>query len=365
MKKTLTAGFVLLLGLNSVVYAQNSVNLDTALQESVDYLTGMIPRGSKIVVLNFQSDFPDATDYIITELMTYIINKGGFTVVDRQNLELLRREMDFQLSGEVSDESVQAIGRKLGAQTVVSGTFMPFGDLHRLHIRAIEVETAAIQGMLNKTINSDRILTLLTADKRRGAQKPASPNAETGHFSLSAGGGLLLGGEFFKNVLTYSDGLSSTSTLGTFNIGIFGFFDATYVEAYISLYTGARKNNNGSTGSRGMLKLGILGKYPFVIQTVRVFPLLGIQYGAWLASEWEGNKATGDLSSNNSLWISPGGGIDFLVSPKVFIRGEILWGFKLDTEWDRNYRKQIKDSGNKLTMTTHGPAINIALGYTF
>jgi len=43
-------------------------------------------------------------------------------VVDRQQLDLIRAELNFQMSGEVSDESAQSIGQMLGVQSIMSGT---------------------------------------------------------------------------------------------------------------------------------------------------------------------------------------------------------------------------------------------------
>ncbi|MDR2716817.1 MAG: CsgG/HfaB family protein [Treponema sp.] len=111
----------------------------------------------------------------------HFVNSGSFTVVDRSNLELLQQEMVFQLSGEVSDETAQSIGKKLGAQTIVSGSVEPMGDILRLRIRAIAVESAAIQGIYTANIQKDRFLTSLTATSNNAN----SPSPQTGNNSPS------------------------------------------------------------------------------------------------------------------------------------------------------------------------------------
>jgi TolB-like protein len=163
---------------HNVLYAQEASTLDEALKNSSGYLVGRVPAGSKVVILNFQSNYIALTNYIIDELTTYLVNDGTATVVDRQNLELLRQEMNFQLSGEVSDESAQAIGRKLGAQTIISGSIAPLGDVYRLRVRAIEVETAAIQGIQNENVLLDATLAALTNTKYKGPGLSASPKPE-------------------------------------------------------------------------------------------------------------------------------------------------------------------------------------------
>jgi len=151
---------ILILFIPIFVFAQNS--LDAALKNSTSYLNGRIPARTKVVVLNFSSKWPELSDYIIEELIGYIVNEGTLTVVDRQNLESIRKEMDFQLSGEVSDDTAQSIGKKLGAQTIISGAITAIGNTYRLRIRAISVETAQILGMQNVDVAQDSRIAALT-----------------------------------------------------------------------------------------------------------------------------------------------------------------------------------------------------------
>jgi TolB-like protein len=172
--------------MQGMVFSQEALTLDEALQESAVYLKDRIDTGSKIVVLNFQSDYVDLSNYIIDETIALLVNLGNLTVVDRQNLETIRQEMDFQMSGEVSDESAQSIGRKLGAQIIVSGSIAPLGDLYRLRVRAIEVETAAIRGVNNQNIKLDGILASLTQNRsyRGPAVSRSARNYDGGSFAL-------------------------------------------------------------------------------------------------------------------------------------------------------------------------------------
>jgi TolB-like protein len=66
-------------------------------------------------------------------------------VVDRRELDLIRQEERFQMSGEVSDESMQSIGKKLGAQIIVSGSLNAMGGAYRFRMRALNVETAVVE----------------------------------------------------------------------------------------------------------------------------------------------------------------------------------------------------------------------------
>jgi TolB-like protein len=160
-------------------FSQNALTLDTALNNSTTYFSGRIPSNTKVVVLNFTSKWPDLSDYIIEELIGYFVNDGKLAVVDRQNLETIRREMDFQLSGEVSDETAQSIGRKLGAQTIISGAITAIADEYRLRIRAISVETAQILGMQNVDIMQDKRIAALTGTAFTGPANTAPNTSNT------------------------------------------------------------------------------------------------------------------------------------------------------------------------------------------
>jgi hypothetical protein len=138
--------------------------LDAAIRQASNYINENIPGGIKLVILNIKSNYPPLSEYIIDVLTENVVNDRVFTVADRANLEQIQQEMELQLSGELSDESAQSIGQKLGAQTIVSGSITPYGNLWRLTIRALNVEGAAIQGLFNLNIPNGASITALTAD---------------------------------------------------------------------------------------------------------------------------------------------------------------------------------------------------------
>jgi TolB-like protein len=124
---------------------RETVSLDEAIGDSAKYLISRLAHGAKVAMLNFTAPI-EISNYITEELTDFLVNDGSLAVVDRSDLELIQKEMDFQLSGEVSDETAQAIGKKLGAQTIISGSLKQFGNMWRMQIKALEVETAKIQG---------------------------------------------------------------------------------------------------------------------------------------------------------------------------------------------------------------------------
>ncbi|MDR2784681.1 MAG: hypothetical protein LBB83_02080 [Treponema sp.] len=138
--------------------------LDSAIRETSDYLNEKIEPGILMAVLSIKTDYPPLSEYIIDGLTANIVNDGLFTVVDRQRLDEIRAEQDFQMSGEVDDRSAQEIGRILGAKTIIVGSVSPLGNLWRLSVRALDVESAQVQGLFNRNIpTGDATITALTS----------------------------------------------------------------------------------------------------------------------------------------------------------------------------------------------------------
>ena len=139
--------------------------LDLAIRDASDYLDDNIPARSKIAILNIQSDYAVLSEYIIDELIANAVNDRNFSVVDRAQLDAIRMELNFQLSGEVSDDSALEIGKFLGAQTIVSGALGELGDRYRMTIRALNVQTAEVQGQFNRNITSSQTVTSLKSGR--------------------------------------------------------------------------------------------------------------------------------------------------------------------------------------------------------
>jgi TolB-like protein len=147
------------MALNS--FAQNAIPLTPALDSSVPYLISRIPVKSKVLVLNFTAESLALSNYLVDEITVRLVNSNNFTVVDRRDLDIIRQEMNFQMSGEVSDETAAGIGKKIGAQSIIFGSMERAGSLYHLRIRTIEVETAKIQAIRNNLIEEDALLAVL------------------------------------------------------------------------------------------------------------------------------------------------------------------------------------------------------------
>jgi hypothetical protein len=169
------SGVLFLACLSAPAPADPPDELDAAIRSTSNYLNEHLPGEKKLVILNIQSEYPALSEYIIDELIANTVNDRVFSVVDRQQLDIIRAELDFHISGEVDDETAQALGRIAGAQIIVSGAVSRIGDLYRLRVRALKVESAQIEGQFNQNIpESPTIAALTRSEATAYAGAPAS-----------------------------------------------------------------------------------------------------------------------------------------------------------------------------------------------
>jgi hypothetical protein len=105
---------------------------------------GELPKNSTIAVLNVFSNNVELAAFTVDELEYQLVITKQFTIVDRKTLDSIRSEQEFQLSGEVSDQSAVSIGNMLGAGIVITGNISGSGSTQRLTLKALDVKTAQI-----------------------------------------------------------------------------------------------------------------------------------------------------------------------------------------------------------------------------
>ncbi|ULQ59261.1 CsgG/HfaB family protein [Brucepastera parasyntrophica] len=147
--------------------------LDSAILEGTAYLNQNIPEGTKLAIIAVKSDYPALSEYVIDTLTENIVNGRSFTVVERNQLDVIRTELHFQMSGDVDDNSAQAIGQMAGAQTIVVGAVSALGNKWRLSLRALTVEKAEVQGLFSKNIPDTGIMEALTSGADTAKGRPA------------------------------------------------------------------------------------------------------------------------------------------------------------------------------------------------
>ena len=128
------------------------ININKSLSNAYQVLSKGIPEKSKIAIINIAANNKSEGEFIISELSILFVNSRKYNMVDRQSLEVIRNEQKFQMTGDVDDKSVVSIGKLLGANVVITGTIEGIGEKRRLRLKALDVRTAEILGMVSERI---------------------------------------------------------------------------------------------------------------------------------------------------------------------------------------------------------------------
>jgi len=110
-----------------------------AIEQSAEKIANELPKGSRVVIVAFESESANLSDFIMEEL-TGALTDRGVEVADRQNMEYLRKEFEFQMSGEVNEENAKAVGKFLAADMVITGQLLNVGNTYRYRANAIHIE---------------------------------------------------------------------------------------------------------------------------------------------------------------------------------------------------------------------------------
>jgi len=130
------------------------LSLQNAIEQSAEKTTRELPKGSRIAIVAFESENDNLSEFIMEELYGALLDQG-MEVVDRKNLAYVYQELDFQMSGNVSDATACSIGKFLGANIVIIGQLTGFDNLYRYRINCINVETSARISITRLDIKDD------------------------------------------------------------------------------------------------------------------------------------------------------------------------------------------------------------------
>ncbi|MDR1986845.1 MAG: DUF4384 domain-containing protein [Treponema sp.] len=144
-------------------YSPGSATLDKAIEDIAAYFTQKLPEHSPVALVNFDAETRTLSDYIFEELWIYFEDHSSLVLVDRQNLELISKELTYQAAGEVSDESAKSIGQQLGPQVLLYGKLTRIGGEYRLTVYATDVERAASSMRAVHITPDPRLAALLEA----------------------------------------------------------------------------------------------------------------------------------------------------------------------------------------------------------
>ena len=132
----------------------SGVSLLEAVEQSAERIAGDLPKGSRVVIVAFESENDNLSDFIMEELTGALIDRG-IEVADRQNLGYLKREFKFQMSGSVNDEDVKRLGQFLAANMVITGQLINLGSTYRYRANATHLEQATRNSVTRFSVRND------------------------------------------------------------------------------------------------------------------------------------------------------------------------------------------------------------------
>jgi hypothetical protein len=164
-----------------------TTGLEAAINRAAVTLIDDLPNQSTIAVLSVSARNRDDAVFVVDELEYQIVDSHKFKVADRKTLDAIRSEQNFQMSGDVDDNSAVDIGRMLGASVVITGSITGSGTTERLTLKALDVKTAQIVTMAREALSGTGGSTRRTTSTSPAGKPVKKTPAYQGNFEIIQG----------------------------------------------------------------------------------------------------------------------------------------------------------------------------------
>ena len=179
------------------------LSLEEAVERSASAVAENLPARTRVAIVAFEAEHENLAGYIMDELTGALVD-GRLEVADRNNLPYVLKELNFQMSGMVDDDSASRIGKFLGARYVITGQLVPTGETYRYRLAVINVESAVQEVSGRYTVQNDRATKKLVATLQNNKQVTrAAKYAVTEETTPQTAGTFLDRGIMFANQGNY------------------------------------------------------------------------------------------------------------------------------------------------------------------
>jgi TolB-like protein len=113
---------------------------------------------TRIAVLPFRELGGQSTvlgTYVSEELVTDLVNAGGFDLVERTTLDKVMGELKLDESGSIDPATAKSVGNLVGADAIVTGTITDLQSYVAINCRLIASQTGRIFAAANTKIVKD------------------------------------------------------------------------------------------------------------------------------------------------------------------------------------------------------------------
>jgi TolB-like protein len=139
------------------------------------------PSGKPMViaVADFVNDNGEVSKlgrYIADKLTPYFARSRQFSVLERNLINKVIEEQQFQVSAFVDESSTQEFGKILGAETIISGKISELADMFYVNARAVGVARGNLMVSIDAEIDrSGRLVALYNAPLPKPKKEPSKP----------------------------------------------------------------------------------------------------------------------------------------------------------------------------------------------
>lgn len=235
-RKKLLCTFVISLIMSYTAFGQTLLYND-AIKIIASNIQSKTTGNDIVAIVNFQTTTSQFSNRVINDLTNGLIAEK-VRIIDRQNLDKIHAEQQYQLSGYVDDKYAVSIGHELGATAIILGNGENMADYYRLNFRMLSVKTTEILVQISINVKYDFTIRRLLNDNTYN-----SSGVGTTHFMI----GTRLGTGFEINTADedmvgtgYSPKEKSNIAFNATLIGAFRFNDVWSIQPEINIMV-----NNG------------------------------------------------------------------------------------------------------------------------
>ena len=171
MKRILTVIIFLLIATSCTSLQSSRKDEPEFLKEDIDFIAiaveNQVPYKSSVLILDFED-----LDGVITHFGRYVADKlyirlsiqeTNITYIERQNIEYVLQEQQFQISGYVDKETATKISQLTGATHILNGVVTELEEMISIDIKILNVENGTVIGGISREIEKTREVASLVS----------------------------------------------------------------------------------------------------------------------------------------------------------------------------------------------------------
>ena len=124
-------------------YGNTKSPVESVTNHAISEVQKVLPAGARLWIYNNATANQSLVNDVIDNMISVFLSKS-ITVIERQMIDLVLKEQNFQLSGNVSDNDFVSIGNLAGANTVVIVGITGTGAVRRLQVRVLDIKAGIV-----------------------------------------------------------------------------------------------------------------------------------------------------------------------------------------------------------------------------